>query len=393
MPLPDYILKRGLMTDDTQRPDEAANTPIPPSPALKTEQGAANVHDADVGITKLPIGQIAAATIVVLAILGTSMVLVQLTRFLIIVFAAVVIAAIFDTIASFLCRKTGIPRALALFISIVGMIGMFVGSFVLFGSQLASQMDMIKDSIPGAIESVEAFLNRYGWGESLREFSQVSSNDVSRILSQAGGYALAAGSGIADFLLILVGAIFLASDPATYRRGLLYLVPKRAEKTAEQTLDDAGHGLRGWMLGQSVSSLVIAVFTSAGLWFLGVPASGGLGVIAGLLDVVPMIGPILAGIPAVLLAFTVSPMTAVWTIVLYLVIQQLQGNFLQPMIQKQAVNVAPAVLLFAVIAAGLLFGFIGVLLAAPMTVVTFVVVQRVYVKTLLGKDIDVAGRK
>src|SRR3546814_13116124 len=84
----------------------------------------------------------------------------------------------------------------------------------------------------------------------------------------------------------------------------------------------------------------------------------------------------LAGIPAVLLAFTVSPMTALWTLLLFLAIQQLQGNFLQPMIQKQAVDVPPAVLLFAVVADGILFGFLGVLLAEPLTVVVYVLVKR-----------------
>jgi len=157
-------------------------------------------------------------------------------------------------------------------------------------------------------------------------------------------------------------------------------------------LDDASGGLRGWMLGQAVSSLVIAVLTWLGLALLGVPAAGGLGVIAGLLDIIPMIGPVIAGVPAVLLAFTVSPMTALWTIILFLAIQQLQGNFLQPMIQKHAVNVQPAVLLFAVFAAGLLFGFLGVLLAAPLTVVIFVFVQRLYVQAMLGKPIKVAGK-
>jgi predicted PurR-regulated permease PerM len=318
---------------------------------------------------------------------------VELTRFFMLVFAAIVIGAIFDTIANFLCRKTHIPRGFALMLSVVGLFAIFFGAFVLFGSQLAAQIDTIQETIPAAIQNVEAFLDLYGWGERVREFSAVSSDDVSRILSQAGGYALAAGSGLADFLLIVVGAIFLASDPATYRRGLLLLFPKRAVKTVDQTMDDVTQGLRGWMLGQSVSSLVIVALTWAGLSFLDVPASGGLALIAGLLDVIPMIGPVIAGIPAVLLAFTVSPMVALWTILLYLIIQQLQGNFLQPMIQKQAVNVPPAVLLFAVIAAGLLFGFMGVLLAAPLTVVVFVVVQRIYVKTLLGKNINVAGRE
>lgn len=381
------------MTDEANRPQEERTTrssaPIASQPA---HQAAVNSADEEVEISKLPLGQIAAATLVVLSIIGTGLLLVQLTRFFMLVFAAVVIGAIFDTIANFLCRRLKLPRALALLVAVVGLIALFLGVFTLFGSQLAAQVETIKHTIPAAVQTVEAYINRWGWGESISELSAVSSDDISRLLSQAGGYALAAGSSIADFLLILVGAIFLASDPATYRRGFLLLVPKRAVKTADETLNDAAHGLRGWMLGQSVSSLVIAVLTWGGLTLLGVPASAGLGLIAGLLDVIPMIGPVFAGIPAVLLAFTVSPMTAVWTVLLYLIIQQLQGNFLQPMIQKQAVNVPPAVLLFAVIAAGLLFGFMGVLLAAPLTVVSFVIIQRVYVKTLLAKDIKVAGR-
>jgi predicted PurR-regulated permease PerM len=204
---------------------------------------------------------------------------------------------------------------------------------------------------------------------------------------------LAAGSGVADFVLVLVGAIFLASDPATYRRGLLLLMPARAEETAAAALNDASRGLRGWMVGQAVSSFVVAALTGAGLALLGVPASGGLGLIAGLLDIIPMIGPVIAGVPAVLLAFTVSPMTALWTLLLFLVIQQLQGNFLQPMIQKHAVDVPPAVLLFAVFASGLLFGFLGVLLAAPLTIVIYVFIQRVYVRALLGKPIRIAGEE
>lgn len=343
--------------------------------------------------SRLPYGQIAVAALIILGILGTALIMIELTRFFMLVFAAVVIGAIFDTIASLLCRRLKLGRGLALLVSVISMIAIIASAFTLFGSQLAGQIDTIQDSIPGAVTNVENFLDRFGWGQKARELTSVSSNDISRILSQAGGYALAAGSSLADLVLVLVGAIFLASDPATYRRGLLLLLPKPAVKTADLALDDISHGLRGWMLGQSVSSLVIVAFTWAGLELLGVPASGGLALLAGLLDVIPMIGPIIAGLPAVLLAFTVSPITALWTLLLYLLIQQLQGNFLQPMIQKQAVNVPPAVLLFAVIAAGLLFGMMGVLLAAPLTVVVFVLVQRVYVQTILGKDIDVAGRK
>lgn len=165
-------------------------------------------------------------------------------------------------------------------------------------------------------------------------------------------------------------------------------MPNKGVDVVNEALGDVGEGLNGWMKGQVVSSIVVASLTSAGLAALGVPSAAGLGVIAGLLDVVPMIGPVISGVPAVLLAFTQSPATALWTVVLFLVVQQLQGNFLQPMIQKQAVDVPPAVLLFTVVAAGTLSGFIGVLLAAPLTIAVFVLVKRIYVKTLLGKDVE-----
>lgn len=331
-------------------------------------------------------GQIAKAALIIFALAAFGWMLIELTHFVMLVFAAIVIAAVFDRLASIIERRIGLRRSFALTLSVLGVLAVFIGAFVMFGTQIARELDTIRESIPPAVAGVEAFLDRYGLGDRARKLIASGASDASQLISRAGGYAIAAGSGVADFALVLVAAIFLAADPATYRRGLLLLMPTKAEAPVAAALEDAGRGLSGWMTGQAVSSLVVAAFTWIGLWLLGVPASGGLALIAGLLDVIPMIGPVIAGVPAVLLAFTVSPSTALWTLILFLVIQQLQGNFLQPMIQKQAVDVPPAVLLFAVFAFGLLFGFLGVLLAAPMTVVVFVMIQRLYVKTILGKD-------
>ncbi|GGB51905.1 AI-2E family transporter [Blastomonas aquatica] len=338
-------------------------------------------------------GRVAAMTMVVVAILGLAWLLVELAGFLMMVFAALVLAAVFSSIASGVCRITGMNRGPALAISVLLLLGVFAGVFTLFGSQLASQFDTIRQSIPSAIDNVEAQLDQLGLGDSARELFRQGSGDISTMASRLGGFAMTATSSLANFLLIFFGAIFIASDPQVYRRGVVLLMPRRAEGPLDEALEDAARGLRGWMLGQAVSSVFVALFSGAGLALLGVPAAGGLGLIAGLLDVIPMVGPIIAAVPAVLLAFTVSPTVALWTLVLYIIVQQLQSYLLQPMIQKHAVDVPPAVLLFAVVAAGLLFGFIGVLLAAPLTVVLFVMVQRLYVKTLLEKDIKVAGEK
>ncbi|WP_373489036.1 AI-2E family transporter [Blastomonas sp.] len=338
-------------------------------------------------------GTVAMATLIVVTIVGLCWIIVDLSRFFMLVFAAIVLGAVFDAVAQWIFRIPGMRRGVALALSIIGIITLFIGAFVLFGSQLASEFDTIRETLPKAIKGLEGFLDRNGLGERAAALTEIGSEDISRLVSQAGGYALAVSSGIADFVLVLVGAIFLAADPATYRRGFLLLIPAKGEPVAEQALDDASRGLRGWMMGQSVSSLVVGVLTWIALTLLEVPAAGGLGIIAGLLDIIPLIGPVIAGVPAVLLAFTVSPMVALWTLLVFLGIQQLQGNFLQPMIQKHAVDVPPALLLFAVLAAGLLFGFIGVLLAAPLTIVTFVFVQRIYVRAILGKPIRIVGKE
>lgn len=338
-------------------------------------------------------GRIATIVVIVLAVGSAAWLLASLTRLFLLIFAAIVFAVIFDTIATRLTRWTRMPRGIAITLAVLLLIGVFAGVFVAFGAQLAQQFDEIRSQFPRALASIQQLLDRYGLGEPARNVIRQGGSDMASLASQAGGYLLSATSGLSDLVVVLVGGIFFASDPALYRRGLLLMFPRSAEPTAAEALDDMNAGMRGWMRGQAISMVVAAAMTSAGLWLLGVPASGGLGLIAGLLDPIPFVGPLIAAVPAVLLAFTVSPLTALWTGLLFIVIQQIQGNFLQPMIQKQAVDVPPAVLLFAVLAAGMLFGFLGVLLAAPLTVAAYVLVQRVYVKTLLGKDIKVAGRE
>ncbi|MFN3620947.1 AI-2E family transporter [Sphingorhabdus sp.] len=337
---------------------------------------------------KMPSAQIARATAIVVAVIGVALLMVELSRLLLLVFASVTIASIFSVLAEMIRRKTGISQNIALSISVLSLILLFAGAFALFGTQIASEFTTLQKTLPTALKGFEVFLDRYGFGDPLRSLISRGSSDASELISRAGGYAIAAGSGLGDFILVFVGAIFLASSPDVYRRGLLLLLPEKAEDSVGAALDDARNGLSGWMLGQAVSSLFVGALTWVGLMFLGVPASGGLAIIAGLLDIIPMIGPFIAGVPAVLLAFTVSPMTALWTLLLFIVIQQLQSYLILPMIQKRAVDLPPAVLLFALFAFGMLFGFLGILLAAPLTVVAFVAVRRIYVKDMLGKDIS-----
>ena len=148
----------------------------------------------------------------------------------------------------------------------------------------------------------------------------------------------------------------------------------------------SAQALKKWLLGIMIDMTIIALLLGVALWALGVPAFVGLALIAGFAQFVPTVGPLLASVPAILLAFTVSPMTALWTGIAYLVISQLEANVIYPLIQKKTTSIPPALNLVAVLAFGTLLGPLGVLLATPMLVVLTVFVVRLYVQDALGKD-------
>jgi predicted PurR-regulated permease PerM len=133
-----------------------------------------------------------------------------------------------------------------------------------------------------------------------------------------------------------------------------------------------------------VSMLVVGVLTGLGLWLIGVPSALALGLLAGVLEFIPLAGPVLAAIPALLLALTVGVDTALWAGGLMLLIQQIEGNLIQPLVQRYAVQLPPALFLFALIGFAAMFGAIGIVLAAPLTVVVYVLNKRLYVQDALG---------
>ncbi len=323
--------------------------------------------------------------LIVLALVAAAALLFSLAKLFLLIFAAIVLAAILVSVQALITRLTGLRGALAFTAAVLTVFVLLAGVFLLFGAQIGGEIDTIRQRLPEAIKAVQAQLDRWGIGQSLRNVLDQALGDASSLLSSAGGYVLTLGSGLSDFVLILFGGIFIAAQPDLYRKGVLMLVPKQGEKLAAEAMDKAGEALSLWLRGQLLSMLGVTIFTGIGLWLLGVPAALGLGLIAGLLDFIPFIGPIIAAVPAVLLAFTLGPALALWTVGLYFVGQQIQGNILQPLVQKHAVDIAPAVLLFSVGAAGLLFGILGVILAAPLTVVCYVLVQRLYVQAALGK--------
>jgi predicted PurR-regulated permease PerM len=187
-------------------------------------------------------------------------------------------------------------------------------------------------------------------------------------------------------VLVVLVALYLAVQPGGYLSGLRSLFDPRLDGRVEETLAEAGHTLRGWLLGQAFAMMVAGTLTWLGLWALGVPLAGLLATIIGLLNFIPVLGPVIGGVPAVLLAMTEDPMLGLWVVGLIVAVQTVEGNFLTPMVQARTADLPPALLLIVQVLTGALFGLLGVALAAPLSALGMVLVKKAYVEGWLERE-------
>ena len=193
-----------------------------------------------------------------------------------------------------------------------------------------------------------------------------------------GAYAI-----LINTIVIVCLGMFFAGDPAGYREGLLRLAPPVARERFRWVLDEMGRVLRSWLLGQLVRGLVVAVLLGVALHLLGVPGAGLLGLQAGIANFIPYLGPLIAAFPVALVAMPLGLPVLAWVMIIYFTIQTIEGFVIAPLIQKGAVDVAPAWTLFAIVVFGAMFGAIGMALAAPLVAVGRIAVLRFYVEDRL----------
>jgi predicted PurR-regulated permease PerM len=328
--------------------------------------------------------------VIALIVIGIALLLWNLRGLFMLVFGAVLVAVILNLVARPVRERLRAPAPLALLAAVLVVAAVIGTAFWLFGSEVSRQSEALRATIPAAWQAVLARLDGWGLGEPVRAWI-AGLRAGGGVVTNIGTVAVSFASGLADTLLVIVGGIYFAAQPDLYRTGMLKLVPKRGRALASDALDASGRALRLWMLGRLVSMAAVGIMTWLGLTLIGVPSALTLGLLAALLEFIPFIGPVLAAVPAVLLGFAQSPDTAIWIVLLFVVIQQIEGNVLEPLVQQRAVDLPPALLLFALVAGGLVFGAIGVVLAAPFTVFLYVMVKRLYVQEALHTATPMPG--
>jgi predicted PurR-regulated permease PerM len=171
-------------------------------------------------------------------------------------------------------------------------------------------------------------------------------------------------------------AYFLDVEGPSIVRRVLLLVPGRHREQVRTSMVEVDAKLGAYFRGQALLSLVVGAFTTAGYFLIGLPFALALGLFMSVMEAVPLIGPVIGAIPAILVAATMSPNDIIWVIVVIAVVQVLEGNFLVPKIMGESVGVHPIVMILAIAAFGAIFGIVGVIVAVPLAATVQVIVHR-----------------
>jgi predicted PurR-regulated permease PerM len=208
--------------------------------------------------------------------------------------------------------------------------------------------------------------------------------DGGELWRRAAGLFSTTFGALSGLLIVVIIAVFLAYSPAMYRDGFIRLVPPSYRGRAGDVLDGIGHTLRWWLVGQLISMAVLFVSTWVMLTLLGVPLAFILALITGLLTFIPYLGPIIALLPILALAFLQSPVLAVYVLILYMLIQNVEANVLMPIIFHRTVHIPPALGVIAQLLFGTLLGVLGFVLAIPLMAVILKATGMIYVEDVLG---------
>ena len=328
--------------------------------------------------------------LITIAIVAAVLLLWELRRVAVLIFGAVLIATIFRAIAAPLRKHLRLPERLAVGLAVLLIVGVIGTTIALVGSQVTAQGHALADILPRAAQIADGHLASLGLDHPVeRSLGKLGNGGV--VGSNISKFVADATEGVGSFLIVFFGGIFLAAQPKLYGIGFLKLVPPAKRSIASDAMEDSGRALRLWLKGQLWAMIIIFVLTWIGLLLIGVPSALVLALISGVLEFIPYAGAITSSVPAILVGLAQSPETALWVVGLYVVVHHVEAYVIQPVIQQFAVEIPAVITLFCLLAFGLLFGILGILLAAPLAVVVYVLVKRLYVIEALDTPTPIPG--
>ncbi len=293
---------------------------------------------------------------------------------LLMLFAAVVVASAIRPVANWM-EHYRVPRSLSVIMVYALVLLVISGALTLMVAPLTEQTTQLVRALPGILE-------RFNIGGLISVTEGKISSELiwQKFLGEGGGALTDVGANIvrrtrsvfsgafAVFFVFFI-ALYLAVDRDSFKKPFRLVLPKEHLPYTEMIIDRAQKKIGQWVVAQIALALIIGVVVWLGLWIMGVPYSLVLGILAGVLEIIPILGPIIAAVPAVLIGLTQSLWLGVGLVVFYLLVQQTENNLLIPFLMKRATGLNPVVTILALLLGGRMAGIVGVILAVPAAVV------------------------
>lgn len=289
-------------------------------------------------------------------------------------------------------EKLGCPRFLGALIGLLLFLGALGGLVALVVPAFADQAQTLADDLPQIVDQLRAQLSDATGsrpsqtGTNLSAEVQKLIDDPQQLLGPLASFGLGLAGVLGTFVLIVLLAFYVAINPQPIEDGFIALFPLRHQDKAREVLEEIRQSWWGWLRGVGIDMLVTGVLLYAGLRLVGLDFALVFAVVSALLVVVPYLGAIAGGLPPVLFALTDSPTKALVVFGVYLLVQQIEGNVIVPVVMARAVSLHPAVVLGGVVAVGQLLGFLGLLVAVPIVSATVILVRELWVEPLRRGD-------
>lgn len=308
---------------------------------------------------------------------------------MLLVFAGILLAIFLHGLSEVVARYSRLRHGASLAV-VLACITVLITSLAMYlapkineqSAQLAADLPHAAQSFRDRVESTPG--GRY----VLRELEVDQLLRRPQVVSGATGFATATVGVLFSAIVVLFIGLYAAYDPALYVQGMEHMMPHAQRDRYRELTSELYSTLWWWLVGRISECLFVGVLTTVGLWMIGVPLALTLGIIAGILNFIPNIGPLIAFIPAGMIAASQSVEQLAWTALLFLIVQSLESYVLTPIVQHRLVMLAPVLVLTSQILFWLLFGFLGLFLATPVAAALLVAIKVLYVRPVIGDHVE-----
>jgi putative permease len=314
----------------------------------------------------------------------------QLASLLVLVIITIVLALPMEAAATRLERRR-VPRVVGALLALVAMLGVVGGILYLAIPPFVTELRHLADQLPALIDQLRGKLGAStgakpaSSGESLQSSLQGVIDKPQGLLGPVAQIGLGVAGALATIVLVVVGAFYVAINPQPLVSGVQRLFPVDRRDRVAEAMGEIRSSWIGWQYGVMVDMLVTSVLLYVGLSLVGLDYALVFSVLSALCVVVPYFGSVAGGLPPVLFALAErGPTTALVTLGVYLLVQQVEGNVIIPMVMARAVSLHPAVVLVGVVLVGNVLGFVGLIVAVPIISATTILVRELWVRRLEG---------